>query len=293
MYQGRQAYNTDFPKICAGLATATSAMVFAMAKSTAAMLACRRHKVGVVAQTRFVPHWINSHNWRHFKEGTRDAIPALIATGTWGFVTGIALVKSGLTESMATLMTLMVYAGSAQLTSLPLMESAAPLWLIFAAGLVVNIRFLIFGAALQPFFRHLPWLKRMGLGFFSTDVSFVLFMGRYGDSKERGSTDHLWYFLGLIVPGWFAWNGLSLLGIYLGAMVPASWSLEFAAVLALMAIIVPVIQTRPMAMCLLVAGLVAWIGQPLPLRLGLAAAVVAGVVAGVMTERCADRVKAS
>lgn len=253
----------------------------------------RLRKVCVVAQIRFIPGWRKSHKWHCFKAGVRDAVPALIATGTWGFVTGIALVKSGLTETMATLMTLLVYAGSAQLTSLPLIESAAPLWLIFAAGLVVNIRFVIFGAALQPFFRHMPWRKRMGLGFFSTDVSFVLFMGRYGESKERGGADQLWYFLGIIVPGWFAWNGSSLLGIYLGAMVPASWSLEFAAVLALMAIIVPLIQTRPMAMCLLVAGLVAWIGQPLPLRLGLAAAVVAGVVAGVVTERLTERAKTS
>lgn len=256
------------------------------------VLAGRLLKVCVVAQTRFIPRWVDSHNWRNFKEGTRDAVPALIATGTWAFVTGIALVKSGLSESMATLMTLVVYAGSAQLTSLPLMESAAPLWLIFAAGLVVNIRFLIFGAALQPFFRHLPWLKRMGLGYFSTDVSFVLFMGRYGESKARGSSDHLWYFLGVIVPGWFVWMGLCVIGIYLGAMVPASWSLEFAAVLALMAIVVPLIRTRPMAMCLLVAGLIAWIGQPLPLRLGLAAAVVGGVAAGVVTERLSDKAKA-
>lgn len=212
-------------------------------------------------------------------------MPALVATGTWGFVTGIALVKSGLTETMAALMTLMVYAGSAQLTSLPLIESSAPLWLIFAAGMVVNIRFVIFGAALHPYFRHMPWVKRMGLGFFSTDISFVLFMGRYGDSQEKGSIEQLWYFLGIIIPCWFTWNTCSLLGIYLGGFVPGSWSLEFAAVLALMAIIVPLVKTKPMAMCLLVAGAIAWVGQPLPLRLGLAAAVVGGVIAGVVAEK--------
>lgn len=246
-----------------------------------------------MAQICFLTKWLGSRNGQNFSAGLRDALPALIATGTWGFVTGIALVKSGLTEVMATLMTLTVYAGSAQLTALPLIESLAPLWLIFAAGLVVNIRFLIFGAALQPFFRHMKWPKRMVLGFFSTDISFVLFMGRYGDSKERGSIDQLWYFLGVIIPGWLAWNLCSLLGIYLGGFVPASWSLEFAAVLALMAIIVPLVQTRPMAMCLLAAGLIAWMGQSLPLRLGLAAAVVGGIVAGVLTEQLQPRRKKS
>lgn len=251
------------------------------------------HKVCVVAQTRFLPEWLVSRQWRYFKAGLREAFPALVATATWGFVTGIALVKSGLTEAMATLMTLLVYAGSAQLTSLPLIESSAPLWLIFAAGLVVNIRFIIFGAALQPFFRHMSWPKRLGLGFFSTDISFVLFMGRYGDSKERGGIDQLWYFLGVMGPVWFAWNAFSLLGIYFAGLVPPSWSLEFAAVLALMAIIVPLVKTRPMAMCLLVAGVIAWLGQPLPLRLGLAAAVLGGVVAGVVSERLQNKAESS
>ncbi|RTZ42312.1 branched-chain amino acid ABC transporter permease [Candidimonas sp. SYP-B2681] len=262
------------------------------AKSTAlAHGLAELHKVRVVAQIGFFSKWQDPHNRLNFKAGLHDALPALVATGTWGFVTGIALVKSGLTESMATLMTLLVYAGSAQLTSLPLIESAAPLWLIFAAGLVVNIRFLIFGAALQPFFRHLVWPKRLGLGFFSTDIAFVLFMGRYGESKEKGGTEQLWYYLGIIVPGWFVWNSFSLLGIYLGALVPASWSLEFAAVLALMAIIVPLVKTRPMAMCLLTAGLIAWLGQPLPLRLGLAAAVLGGVLAGVLGEAIQHRAR--
>lgn len=225
------------------------------------------------------------HNRRQFRLGLQDVLTALIATSTWGFVTGIALVKAGLTEGMATLMTLMVYAGSAQLTSLPLIQSLAPLWLIFAAGFVVNIRFIIFGAALQPFFRHLSWPKRLGLGFFSTDIAFVLFMGRYGASKEKADANHLWYYLGVIAPGWLSWNVFSLLGVYLGGYVPASWSLEFAATLALMAIVIPLVQSRPMLLCLLVAGGIAWLGQPLPLRLGLAAAVVGGVVAGVVAER--------
>ncbi|MCC2594957.1 AzlC family ABC transporter permease [Pusillimonas sp. MFBS29] len=218
-------------------------------------------------------------------------MPALVATATWGFVTGIALVKSGLTESMATLMTLMVYAGSAQLTSLPLLESSAPLWLIFAAGTVVNIRFVIFGAALQPYFRHLSWVKRLFLGYLTTDFSFVLFMARHGESRDRGTPDQLWYLLGVIIPGWITWNLFSLLGIFLGSFVPASWSLEYAAILALMAIILPLVKTRPMVMCLLVAGVIAWVGQPLPLRLGLAAAVVGGIIAGVLAERQMNRAR--
>ncbi len=54
------------------------------------------------------------------RAGFIDFIPAMIATVVWGFVTGVAMVKSGLSGFEATLMTLFVYAGSAQLTALPL-----------------------------------------------------------------------------------------------------------------------------------------------------------------------------
>ncbi|WP_203564822.1 AzlC family ABC transporter permease, partial [Bordetella pseudohinzii] len=163
--------------------------------------------------------------------------------------------------------------------------SGAPLWLVFAAGFVVNLRFIIFGAALQPYFRHLSWPKRLGLGYFTTDMGFVLFMPRYGEASVRGTREQLWYFLGTISPGWVVWQTSSIVGIFLGSMVPSAWSLDFAAVLALMAITVPLVNSRPMVVSVLAAGLVAWVGQMLPLRLGLAAAVIAGIVAGIWAER--------
>jgi predicted branched-subunit amino acid permease len=221
------------------------------------------------------------------REGIRAVAPTLIATGAWGLVTGVAMVKSGLAESMALLMTLALYAGSTQLTSLPLIASGAPLWLIFAAGFIVNLRFLIFGAALHPFFRHLSWPRRLALGYFTSDISFVLFIPRYGDARLRGTREQIWFFIGVIAPGWFVWQGTSIAGIYLGALVPAAWSLDFAAVLALLAMVVPLATTRPMLAAIAAAAATAWVGQLFPLRLGLVAAVVAGVAAGILAERYA------
>lgn len=231
------------------------------------------------------PQRIRRERIAAFRLGIQAIIPALIATGTWGLVTGVAMVKSGLTESMALAMTLLLYAGSAQLTSLPLIAAGAPLWLVFMAGCVVNLRFIIFGAALHPYFRHLSWPRRLVLGYFTTDMGFVLFMPRYGDAAERGTREQLWFFLGAIVPGWLVWQSSSIMGIYLGSMVPTDWSLDFAAVLALLAITIPLANSKPMLISMLVAGLVAWVGQLFPLRLGLAAAVICGIAAGMLAER--------
>lgn len=225
------------------------------------------------------------------REGLTAISPALLATFTWGLVTGVAMVKSGLTENTAIVMTLLVYAGSAQLTSLPLIATGAPLWLIFVAGFIVNLRFLIFSAALHPYFKDLPWFKRMSYGYFTTDMSFVLFMPRFGDASKKGTDYQRWFFLSTIIPGWLTWQSSSLLGIMLGTLVPTDWALDFAAVLALMAITLPLATSRPMLVAMLAAGATAWVAQPLPLRLGLLVAVVVGIVAGIWAEQSFKKAK--
>ena len=121
----------------------------------------------------FVQRWLNrldQQNRQWFADGARAIAPATVAVGLWGFVTGVAMVKAGLTQYEALVMSLVVYAGSAQLTALPLIMTGAPVWLIFLAGMMVNIRFVIFGAAMFPYFRSLSWPRRLWAGFFNGDL---------------------------------------------------------------------------------------------------------------------------
>ncbi len=226
------------------------------------------------------------------RDGFRAVSPGLIALSIWGVVTGVAMVKAGLSETQAIVMSLLVYAGSAQLTAIPLMAAGAPLWLIFAAGIVVNLRFLIFGAALHPFFRDLSWRKRLFLGYLSVDLSFIVFMSRFAEFPKKGTPEQHWFFIGTILPAWVSWQTASMLGIALGSFVPVSWSLEFGAVLALLALMLPYITSWPIFISVVAAGFTAWLTQLWPLRLGLLAAVIVGIIAGMWAERLAQsRVK--
>jgi len=216
--------------------------------------------------------------------GLKATRPGLIALSIWGIVTGVAMVKSGLTEHASIAMSLLVYAGSAQLTSLPLIAAGAPLWLIFAIGCIVNLRFLIFGAALHPFFQSMSWPKRLLLGYLTVDITFVAFMPKFADSHNKGSTEQRWFYLASAVSCWIVWQLTSLIGIALGSIVPASWSLGFSAILALLAMVLPLIKTRPMMISVFAAGATAWLGQPLPMKLGLLLAVIAGIASGMWAE---------
>jgi len=224
-----------------------------------------------------------------FLLGLRAISPGLVALTIWGIVTGVAMSRSGLTDQASALMSFLVYAGSAQLTALPLIAAGAPLWLIFAAGIIVNLRFVIFGAALHPYFRDLSWKKRLFIGYLAVDIAFIVFMPRFHDAPRKGTLEQHWFFLGAIIPSWFMWQLTSLIGIALGSVVPVSWSIEFAATLALLALMLPLTNTRPIALAVLAAGVVAWLAQPLPLRLGLLAAVVVGIAVGMWAEQPAKR----
>lgn len=69
--------------------------------------------------------------WRaEFSRGVREMLPASPGILAWGLVTGVAMVKSGLSVPLALLMSLVAYAGSAQLAALPLIAASAPTWVI-------------------------------------------------------------------------------------------------------------------------------------------------------------------
>jgi predicted branched-subunit amino acid permease len=226
--------------------------------------------------------------------GVRAVAPATIATGTWGLVTGVAMVKIGLTTAQALGMSLLVFAGSAQLAALPLIAAAAPVWVVLLAATVVNLRFVIFSAGLQPFFRRFSLRRRLALGYVTSDVGFALFLSRFASvpERERGSTEQVWFFLGMAAGNWVAWQSMSILGIFLAAQVPGHWGLEFASILALIALTMPMITSRPALVGAVTAGVVAVLGAGLPLKLGLVAAVVIGIVAAMSAETMLARAQA-
>lgn len=221
-----------------------------------------------------------------FNDGMRAMAPALFATGAWGLVTGVAMVKSGLTLAQALGMTLLVYAGSAQLAALPLIAAGVPLWVVWVAATVVNLRFVIFSAGLYPYFKRFALPKRLFLGYLTGDVHFALFLARFAGCPvpERGSTHQVWFFLGMAAINWAVWQVMSIIGIFVGHQVPGEWGLDFAAILALIALTVPMIASRPMLAGAATAAAVAVAGAALPLRLGLVLAVVAGIAAAMGTE---------
>ena len=216
------------------------------------------------------------------RAGFKAFFPLSVGLAPWGVVTGVAMAGIGLTPTQAMGMNLMVYAGVAQLGTLPLIAAHAPLWLIVATALALNLRFVIFSAALAEYFRPWPVTGRWVLGHLLVDGVFATNL----EPLLRNPDKH-WRLGHYLVPSlwaWLLWQVFALVGVLFAAVLPKDWSLEFLATIALMALLIPMVKSRPMLTAALVGGLVAVVLHNMPLKLGLFGGLVAGILAGFAAE---------
>jgi predicted branched-subunit amino acid permease len=227
--------------------------------------------------------------YRHaeFRQGARDMFVVAPGFAAWGMMTGVAMVKSGMSIFEAILMTVLVYAGSAQLAAIPLLVAGAPAWVILATAFCVNLRFVVFSAHLRAYLMHLPRWQRMLTGFLTTDLSYVLFVRRFPvPSDEPGQRlAQQAYLAGNCGLCWGNWVGSSLVGIALANFIPTAWGLGFAGILALLGISFSLVTTRLRIIAALVAGVAAVAAFALPLKLNILVAIAAAVVICLMLER--------
>ena len=206
-----------------------------------------------------------------FREGAREMAPMAVGLAAWGLMTGVAMVQSGLSVVEAVAMTLLVYAGSAQLAALPLLVSGAPAWVILATAFCVNLRFVVFSLHLRPYLMHLPRWRRLVDGYLTADLSYVMFTRRHpvpaADAAGRAAQEA--YLLGGCAVSWTLWMGLSLLGVALANAIPLAWGLGFAGVLALVGVLCSMATTRLRATAIGIAGATAVAAYALPLKLNI------------------------
>ncbi|EJM98244.1 AzlC family ABC transporter permease [Herbaspirillum sp. YR522] len=220
-----------------------------------------------------------------FQEGWRASASTVAAVFAWGVVSGMAMVKSGMSIFQSLGMSLMVFAGSAQFAVLPLLVAGAPLLVVFFTAMIVNLRFVIFSAAIAPHFEHLPWYRRIWYGYFNGDIAMGFFPRRFGPDTLGQPAGKIGYFSAISYPGWLGWQLGAVIGILLASQIPESWNIGFAGTLALIAIMIPMTNNLAALAGVVVSGAVAVLAIGLPYRLGLLLAMVLGMAAALVADK--------
>jgi predicted branched-subunit amino acid permease len=217
-----------------------------------------------------------------FREGARDGIPMAIGIAAWGLVAGVAMAKSGMGVALAIFMSVIVYAGSAQIAALPLIAAGAPMWVVWVTTLCVSLRFMAFSFHYRPYFAHLPRTQRIALSFLMGDTNFALFVRRF-PQFERGYA-YEDYFMGCAIVTFGVWQLSIITGIVAGHGIPASWGLGFAGTMALLALTCTQLRSPSTWAAAVVAACAAVAAYALPLKLNIVVAIAAAVAFGAMAE---------
>jgi predicted branched-subunit amino acid permease len=227
------------------------------------------------------------HSHPAFREGARDMAPLAAGIAAWGLMTGVAMVKSGMSVLEALAMTFLVYAGSSQLAAIPLIVAAAPAWVVLATGFCVNLRFVVFSLHLRPYLMHMPRWRRMMNGYLTADLSYALFTRRFPQpgktAGERAEQEA--YLAGNYFMTWISWMGTSVAGIALGNLIPSAWGLGFAGVLCLIGVMCSLANTPLRLLSAVLAGAAAVATYALPLKLNIVAAIAIAVLVSFWLEK--------
>jgi predicted branched-subunit amino acid permease len=222
--------------------------------------------------------------WRHpeFARGARDMVGVSMGIAAWGLVTGVAMAKSGLPLPLSILMSLLVFAGSAQLAALPLIVAGAPIWMVWAIALCVNLRFVIFSAQWRPYFAPFTRWRRMLLGYFTADLNYVVFMARF--PEPRPAPEQMPYFWGGVAVNWPSWQLPTLAGLLLADAIPTEWGFGFAGILALLGLMYSLLTDRASWVAAGVAAAAAVAAAALPLKLNVVVAIAAAIAVGLLMD---------
>lgn len=226
--------------------------------------------------------------WQHpaFGRGVREMASVSPGLAAWGLMTGVAMVKSGMSPFEAVAMSLLVFAGSSQLAAMPLIAAGAPVWVILSTSFCVNLRFVVFSAHMRPYLMHLPLRWRLFQGYLTADLSYVLLTRHYHhpSSMEAERREQLAYLSGGSLLNWVSWQSASLLGIALANVIPTHWGLGFAGILALLGVGCSLASSQLRRVSAGVAGTAAVVAYALPLKLNMVVAIASAVALCLIIE---------
>lgn len=159
-----------------------------------------------------------------FREGFVAGFPVAVGVAGYGVVFGVVANRAGLSVAEAALMSATVLAGAAQLVAVELWADPIPVVAVVSTVAVVNLRYVLMGAALRPWFRYLRPSQAYTSVFFFADENWALTMARLREGGTRGA-----FLLGSGVVLWALWIAATVLGATAGDLVgdPNQYGLDF------------------------------------------------------------------
>lgn len=188
-----------------------------------------------------------------FKEGIKAAWPICLGYFPIGLAFGVLAQKAGLGPLQIGLMSLLVFAGSAQFIAVSMLSSGATALSIVVTTFIVNLRHVLMSSSLAV---HLRPVSRAWTALFSygvTDESFAVNLTRFRDGhwdwRQAMVLNHT---------ANAAWIASSLLGALAGQFIPAgAFGIDYALIAMFLCLLVFQLRGKLYAITAVIAGALA------------------------------------
>jgi len=217
--------------------------------------------------------------------GLVRALPFVIVVIPFAMLFGVVATEAGLPLSQTMAFSVLVVAGASQFTALQFMSENAPVLVILASALAVNLRMAMYSASITPHLGSAPMWQRVVISYFLVDQSYAMSNAEFEARPAMTLREKLAYFAGVSTPICPLWFGFSYLGAVLGDRIPPDMGLDFAMPIAFLAMVAPALRTPAHVAAAFVSIVLAlglfWV----PLNLGLLLAALGAMMVGAEIER--------
>lgn len=161
-----------------------------------------------------------------FHKGVKDCIPTLLGYLSIGLAAGVVQKTAGLSIAEIALISLMLYAGSAQFIAAGMIAVSSSPVTIIVTIFIVNLRHILLSAALSPYFRHLTPLRNMLVGTLLTDETFGVAINQTVNKQQISEK----WMHGLNITAYLNWFIANVAGAFLAQWIsdPDQFGLQFA-----------------------------------------------------------------
>ena len=224
-----------------------------------------------------------------FLRGIGTGLPFVLVIAPFGALFGVVATEAGLNIAETMGFTSLVIAGASQFTALQLMSENAPVLVILATSLAVNLRMAMYSASLVPWLGAAPVWKRAVIAYMTVDQTYACSVAEYEARPEMSLSQRIAFFAGVSLPIVPLWYAATLVGALAGAGIPSSFALDFALPITFIAMLGPMLRTLAHLAAALVSVVLALALSGLPAGVGLLLAGFAAMITGAVVETLRER----
>jgi predicted branched-subunit amino acid permease len=215
------------------------------------------------------------------RDGVRAIAPLLIGVVPFGIVASVTAVDHGVSAAGAFGFSTLLYAGASQLAAIEVLGRGAPPLVAIGTVGIINLRFVMYSAALAPHMADISLPRRLGAAYVLTDQAFAVSVTAYSE-RDLSAGARLAFYLAAAVTMWLSWQAATAVGVIVGSALPTGLPLDFALPLVFMVLLIPAVTDRATAGAAMIAGVTAVVAAGMPAGTGLLIGAAAGIATGVL-----------